>query len=271
MAAPSKSSAAVPALPDLEDGEMAVIEAIEVKEKKTKPPLLYTEGTLLEDMKAAAKFVEDDPKLKAHLKDVLGIGTPATRPAILEGLKSDKYCERKGKNIIASEKGEKFIAWIQQAMPEIADVALTARWEAELSVIAKKGGGAAFEQSVADSVKTLVATLKTAPRMTYGAPSQTLSKENSNMSENRSSKPTDKMLDFAKSIAKSIGTRVPDEVLNDFDACKAFIDANKEAASRPSEKQENFAKSIAERKGLTIPEETLKSRKDLSAWIDAHL
>lgn len=91
------------------------------------------------------------------------------------------------------------------------------------------------------------------------------------MSETRSSKPTDKMLDFAKSIAKSIGTRVPDEVLNDFDACKAFIDANKEAASRPSEKQENFAKSIAERKGLTIPEETLKSRKDLSAWIDAHL
>ena len=88
--------------------------------------------------------------------------------------------------------------------------------------------------------------------------------------ERRVSPPTPKMLEFAQNIAKRLGRDLPPEVPDDFDACRAFLDANKEAASGPSEKQVNFARMIADRKGVSIPPETLKVGKLLSAWIDAN-
>lgn len=89
--------------------------------------------------------------------------------------------------------------------------------------------------------------------------------------QSRVSKPTDKMLEFAKNIAKKIGKPVPDDVMVSFDACKAYLDANKDAAMRPSDKQLNFANVIAERKGLTVPPEALGNGKELSKWIDANM
>lgn len=260
-------------LPDLEDGELAVIDTIEVKERKTKPPALYTEGTLLDDMKAASKFVEDDPVLKKMLKEASGLGTAATRDSIIEGLKNDKYIEKSGKNLVATPKGEAFVLWLESIMPELTDVALTARWEAELSLVAQQGGGKAFEARVTDSVKKLISILKSAHPLGVPSSSSSTSKESSSMSETpakRANKPTDKMLEFAKNVAKRIGVRVPDEVMTDFDACREFLDSNKEAAMRPSDKQLNFAKSIAERKGVDIPEEVLNNGRELSKWIDDH-
>ncbi len=271
----SKSSAetSTSVLPDIEDGEIGVVESIEVRERKTKPPALYTEGTLLDDMKAAAKFVEDDPALKKMLKEASGLGTAATRDSIIEGLKHDKYIEKSGKNLVATAKGIAFIEWLDNIMPELTDVALTARWEAELSLVAQQGGGKAFEARVVEQVKKLITILKSAhPLGVPSSPSST-SKESNSMSETptkRANKPTDKMLEFAKNVAKRIGVRVPDEVMTDFDACRAFLDANKDAAMRPSDKQLNFAKSIAERKGIDIPEDVLANGRELSKWIDDH-
>jgi DNA topoisomerase-3 len=78
------------------------------------------------------------------------------------------------------------------------------------------------------------------------------------------------MLEYAGNIAAKMGTPLPEAVAVSFEACKDFIDANKEAAMRPSEKQLKFANIIAERKGLSIPPETLSNGKELSAWIDTN-
>lgn len=93
------------------------------------------------------------------------------------------------------------------------------------------------------------------------------------MSENATRQgPTPKMGEFAAGIAKRLNLELPEDVLMDFEACKAFIDANKDAASAipmaPSEKQLKFADSIAKKKGLTIPPATLAHGKELSKWID---
>jgi DNA topoisomerase-1 len=89
------------------------------------------------------------------------------------------------------------------------------------------------------------------------------------MTETASSRPpTEKMLEYAKNIAKKLGIRVPDEVMVDGSACSKFIDANKNAALRPSDKQLTFAKAIAERKGVEIPDTALANGKELSKWID---
>lgn len=87
----------------------------------------------------------------------------------------------------------------------------------------------------------------------------------------RANKPSDKMLEFAKRIATKVGVKVPNEVMTDWDACKQFIDDNKEAAMRPSEKQIAFANRIAQEKGVSVPEEALKDGRELSKWIDENM
>lgn len=256
-------------LPELTDGEMAEIVSIKVVEKSTRPPSLYTEASLLEDMLGAAKFIENDPVLKKALKEVSGLGTAATRDATIEGLKHDKYIVKSGKHLVPTPKGMAFIQWLDGVAPELTNVALAARWEAELAIVAKTGGGAAFEARVVEMVKDLIARLKTAPPLGLASPPS--SKESSRMSENngeRTNAPTTKMLEFARNIASRVGVELSEEAVNSFDACRAFIDAHKDVALRPSEKQLKFANGIAERKGLTIPAETLANGQLLSRWID---
>jgi len=260
-------------LPPLEDGELAEVISIKVLEKTTRPPAYYTEGTLLDDMRGAGKFIADDPELRKVLRDVSGLGTAATRDSIIEGLKHDRYLVKSGKHLKATDKGKAFIGWITGVMPELTDVAETARWEADLAVVAQKGGGADFENRVATLVKTLVARLKAAPPLGLASTTSTSYKESSRMSENsgeRSNAPTPKMLEYASNIAKRIGAALPDDVSASFDACKQFIDDHKDAALRPTEKQLKFAGSIAERKGIAIPPEVEANGQLLSKWIDAN-
>lgn len=256
-------------LPDIQDGELATVMSVKLVSKKTEPPEPYTEGLILEDMMDAAKFIQEDPVLRKVLKKVTGIGTAATRDAVIEKLKEHKYLTKKGKHIVATDKGLALYQWLKQVYPAAVDVAMTARWEAELAHVEEVGGGPAFEAKVLRELNELIATLKAAPPM---ALTSTNSKESS-MSDSSaprtgSGKPTDKMLEYAKSIAKKLGMRIPDDVMTDFEACKTFINDNKDAAMRPSEKQLNFANSIAASKGLTVPPEALANGRELSAWID---
>ena len=256
-------------LPPLEDGEWATVVTVTVKEKKTKPPSRYTEGTLLDDMMAASKFIADAPDLKKVLKEVSGLGTAATRHAIIETLKHHNYVEQSGNNILATAKGVAFVEWLEGVMPDLVDVGLTARWEAELAIVAEQGGGPAFQARVADNVRRMISIFQAAPPM--GAHSTSKSKETPRMSDSsapRSNKPSDKMLEFATNIAKKLGLQVPDAAMSEWDACKKFIDDNLPAYNKPSEKQLTFAKSIAEKKGVEIPAEILAVGRDLSRWID---
>lgn len=272
--ATSKKSAdesPVQVLPPLTDGELVDVVDLRVVDKATRPPVPYTEGALLDDMLAAGKFIQDDPALRRVLKEVSGLGTSATRDSIIEGLVRDKYIERKGKALRATPKGRAFIAWIEGVEPALTDVAVTARWEAELALVAKDGGGAQFEKRVAAFVEQLVSKLKSAAPMSLARSSQPTSMESSRMSDSdsgRSNPPTQKMLEFAQSIAKRLGIDLPPEVATSYDGCRSFLDAHSAAAVAPSEKQLKFAGNIAERKNLTIPAETLKNGKELSKWID---
>jgi len=256
-------------LPPLVDGEMARVLDVRVVAKKTKPPSRYTEGTLIEEMKNAGKYVEDS-ELRAILKQVSGLGTSATRDSIIETLKAHKYLKISGKHVLPTEKGEALIRWLDEHCSELTDVTLTARWEAELDAIATRGGGAKFESAIAARVREIVSTLQQATPIGGGG-----SSENNNMTEQTPSarganKPTSKMIDFARKIATRLGQELPKEVEASFDACKAYLDANQAAVKRPTEKQLGFANNIAERKGLEIPDDALADGKLLSAWIDAN-
>ena len=80
------------------DGDPAVAERVTLDARRTTPPARYTDGSLLLDMAAIAKYV-DDPSLKARLKETSGIGTSVTRSAIFKILKKRGYLTTKGKSL----------------------------------------------------------------------------------------------------------------------------------------------------------------------------
>jgi len=257
----------------LTPGSNVRVEHLEIVEKKQKPPKYYTEGTLLDDMKAAAKFIENDPVLMKKLKAASGLGTAATRDAVIEGLKKDGYIALKSRQLHATEKGEKFISWLESVAPALTDVATTARWEAELEAISQGESPKAFATKIEEYVRKMVATLKLAPSIELAKrESPQKLKETKNMSETtgerKASKPTEKMVAYAATIAKRMGIPVPAEVVESFDACKEFIDKNKDTKNPPTEKQLKFADAIAVRKGLQIPASALQDMRELSRWID---
>lgn len=121
-------------LPDLTEGSRVIV-ALSPQEKETTPPKLYTEGSLLAAMENAAGEVED-PEAKKILKEVKGIGTPATRSDTIETLKKRKYIVLKGKSIVITEQG-KILCSVVESEGFVADPLMTARWELYLKEIGK--------------------------------------------------------------------------------------------------------------------------------------
>ena len=119
-------------LPDVKQGDTFDLKAIKANKKKTKPPQPYNEATLLSAMENAGRFVEDEA-LKEQLKDS-GLGTPATRAAIIERLIQVGYVKRSGKALVPTEKAVKLIS---VCPPELRSAETTGKWEKGLSSIAK--------------------------------------------------------------------------------------------------------------------------------------
>ncbi|MFZ4595828.1 MAG: DNA topoisomerase III, partial [Verrucomicrobiaceae bacterium] len=112
-------------------GERAALHEIEVREEATKPPPRYTEATLLTTMETAGKFVEDE-ELADAMSD-RGLGTPATRAAIIEGLIFDKYIERQQRDLIVTTKGLDLIDQLGELGAEtLTSPELTGQWEYKL-------------------------------------------------------------------------------------------------------------------------------------------
>ena len=118
-------------LPDWKEGDVLSLSACSITEGKTKPKPLHTEATLLAAMETAGKEIEDDI-LRQAIKDC-GIGTPATRAAIIETLLKREYMVRVKKTLVPTEKGLALYSIVKGM--DIANVEMTGRWEAELARI----------------------------------------------------------------------------------------------------------------------------------------
>jgi DNA topoisomerase-3 len=118
-------------LPRLERGEAVDTRDVEALEKETKPPRRYSDASLLGAMETAGKLV-DDEELREAMKES-GIGTPATRAAIIERLIDVGYVERDGRALVATEKGINVIRLLDQH--PLTSPALTGDWEHRLAAI----------------------------------------------------------------------------------------------------------------------------------------
>jgi DNA topoisomerase III len=118
-------------LPKLDQGEDVRTLRVEAAEKETKPPRRYSDASLLAAMETAGKLV-DDEELREAMKDS-GIGTPATRAAIIERLIDVGYIEREGRSLVCTEKGVSVIALLGEHV--LTSPTLTGDWEHRLGRI----------------------------------------------------------------------------------------------------------------------------------------
>ena len=264
-------------LPALRNGEIARLENPTIEDKETRPPPRYNEGTLIEAMQNAWRFV-DDEALRERLKEAKGIGTPATRAEIIGGLKKQDFLVAQGKNIVPTETGLSLFGILKHADPALVDPGVTAQLECLLDevVIGKQEMVGAID-AVCDVAQRIIGKLKEGA--STGGPPLLGAAVNCDAGGRP---PTQAMKRFADRIARQKGIRPPPGYTKSGSICRAFLDQHApkkadvetsgELGSKPaSPAQMLFAEKIAREKGIVIPDETKASSAAVSAWIKSNL
>ena len=143
-------------LVDLVPDERAFTRNVEIIDCQTKPPPRFTEATLLSAMESAGKLVEDEELREAMA--ARGLGTPATRAAIIEGLVYDEYITREGKELIATSKGISLITLLQGiGINLLSSPELTGEWEYQLKLMEQgRLGRSSFMAKIKDLAREIV-------------------------------------------------------------------------------------------------------------------
>ncbi|WP_339467124.1 DNA topoisomerase III [Pseudomonas capeferrum] len=151
-------------LPTLrESATVALIDAT-LNAQRTQPPKAYTEGTLVKAMKTIANQVAE-PRLKQKLKDSCGLGTEATRAAIIQGLIDHGYLTKKKRSLAASAPAHTLI---EAVPPEVADPVMTALWEQALDRI--ESGQLSVETFLAKQAEWLTRLVRSNATLTLRPP-----------------------------------------------------------------------------------------------------
>ncbi|MEY4976603.1 MAG: topoisomerase 3 [Pseudomonadota bacterium] len=137
-------------------GEVVRTEQAQAKGLKTRPPARYSEATLLGAMEGAGKLVDDD-ELREAMQEK-GLGTPATRAAIIEGLLTEKYMLREGRELIATPKAFQLMTLLRGLqVEELTRPELTGGWEYKLAQMEHgKLSREAFMREIAEMTERIV-------------------------------------------------------------------------------------------------------------------
>ncbi len=146
-------------LPAVQRGEGVETVRVEINTEQSRPPVRYNEGTVLSAMEGAGKLV-DDEELRDAMKEK-GLGTPATRAAIIETLISAHYLTRQGKELQPTAKAIQTIMLLKSAVPELTSPELTGEWEFRLREIEhRKLTRDAFMREIRDLTNDIVGKAK---------------------------------------------------------------------------------------------------------------
>lgn len=156
-------------------GEMVKVQSAEPKGLKTRPPARYSEATLLGAMEGAGKTIDDD-ELREAMQEK-GLGTPATRAAIIEGLLAEKYMYREGRELIPTAKAFQLMTLLRGlGVEELSKAELTGEWEYKLAQMEHgKLSREAFMREIAEMTEHIVKKAKEYDRDTVPGDYATLS------------------------------------------------------------------------------------------------
>lgn len=147
-------------LPAVRDGDAVAVTEVKSHESQTRPPRPHDDSSLLGAMETAGKDI-DDAEIKRALRNA-GLGTPATRAAMLQTLVERAYIERDGRALRSTEKGRALIGAIP--LEELKSAELTGRWEKRLSDVAEgKETREVFMRDVGVHLQGVIDALRTVP------------------------------------------------------------------------------------------------------------
>jgi DNA topoisomerase III len=242
-------------LPPIVNGAHGRVSEATSHVKVTEAPKRYTDGELPTVMQNAWKFVED-PIERERLKETHGIGTTATRAAIIEGLKHQNFISLEKGKIVPSELGLWLYDIILNNVADLTDVGMTARLEERLNSIYRG------QAQAADVIKDIVGiTTELVQKLAGSSPS--------GAAPNLVRVPTPGMLIAARAKAKREGVRLATDVLKSFDACRSYLGPMQDKRGDPGEKQLKYAQRLAEAQNIPLPGEVRGEVAKLSGWIDA--
>src|SRR5437667_3529702 len=255
---------------------MVRLENPTIEDKETRPPPRYNEGTLIEAMQNAWRFV-DDVLLRERLKEAKGIGTPALRRGIIGGLKNQSVRMRQGKHIVPTETGLSLFGVLKQADPALVDPGVTAQLECLLDdvvIVMQEMVGAI--DAVCDVAQRIIGKLKEGAAA--GGPALLGASVDNGAG---AYPPTPAMKRFAESLVRQKGIKPPRGYKTSISICRKFLSehASKKADGETAGKLEPkpvspaqllYAKKIAQGKGLVIPDEAKANSAAMSAWIDSN-
>jgi DNA topoisomerase-3 len=263
-------------LPAMRNGETAQLQNPTIEDKETRPPARYNEGTLIEAMQNAWRFV-DDEVLRERLKEAKGIGTPATRAEIIGGLKKQSFLVAQGKNIVPTATGLTLFGVLKRADPALVDPGVTAQLECLLDdvVVGKQEMVGAID-AVCDVAQRIIGKLKEGAAA--GGPPLLGAAVGDNVGGRP---PTPAMKRFADSLARQKGIKPTPGYTKSVSICRTFLGqhAPKKAVGETtgelgpktaSPAQMLFAEKIAQEKGIVIPDEAKASSATMSAWIESN-
>ena len=238
-------------LPPLRNGETAQLHDPTIEDEETRPPSRYNEGTLIEAMQNAWRFV-DDEVLRERLKEAKGIGTPATRAEIIGGLRKQGFLVAQGKHIVPTEAGLSLFGVLKQADPALVDRGVTAQLECLLDdvVVGKQEMVGAID-AVCDVAERIIGKLNEGNAA--GGPlllGATVGNGHGTFP------PTPAMKRFADSLARQKGIKPPPGYKTSISICRKFLSehapkkAEGETPGKPDAKpvspaQMLYAKKIA--------------------------
>jgi len=241
-------------LPDLTDGEPVTLTAPKIEAKKTQPPPRYSEGTLVEAMQNAWRFVKDQ-ELRERLKEAKGIGTPATRAEIIKGLKRQNLLMADGKFVVPTSAGLQIFELLRGAAPSLVDPATTATWEMQLDeIVSGRTDFRAVIDGIAEMAKQLIEVLQRHPGSTVDLGLSTALKGRGRRKP-RAPRGTSKNTSGAKPSRRRRSSKAGRPTATaDIDPPQSPLSRTvKTNGSAPTAKMVAYAKSLADKKSVKLP------------------
>ncbi len=219
-------------LPNLEENENVNKTGEKLEEKETKPPARYSEGTLVKKLES------------------LGIGRPSTYASIIALIKKRGYAEVKKQRLYATKLGDDLVSYLDTRYDWITDFKMTSEMEQYLDEVEQnKGEWKEFVKKLHEKT----GYWKTGSKMSSGMP-------------------TDRQINYAKSLSEKTGIELSEETLASSKELSKWINELKKTHKfAPSEKQIAFAKKLSEENNIELNEETLSDATLISKWINSAL
>lgn len=269
-------------LPPLTDGEPATLSDPKVEAKRTQAPPRYNEGTLVDAMQNAWRFVED-PALRDRLKEAKGIGTPATRAEIIKGLRKQAMLDADGKWLMPTPAGLQLFETLRGAAPALVDPGTTALWEMKLDeVVTGRADFRAVIDAISDEADRLIGVLVGGRGVTVdlGVPAA----KGRFTKRRAAAAPGARRRTRAAPSGEPAGERgagAPPKTRRPRKGKAAPVEAPVTAAApadaperprrkEPTEKMVAFARSLAERKGIELPPPCTQDFDQCRRFLDQH-